>query len=122
MNKGWKITFYISTIILSLGMLWGGYLDASQNDLAVAGITALGYPAYFAVIIGLAKILGVIGIWQNKVRFLKSWAYAGFTFDTLGAIISCFVVGFGFMGALPAFISLALTLFSFAAARKLGKV
>lgn len=122
MNKGWKVTFYISTIILSLSMLWGGFLDASQNDLAVAGITSLGYPAYFAVIIGVAKILGVIGIWQNKVRFLKSWAYAGFVFDTLGAAISTLAAGIGAVYAIPALISLVLTVVSFAAARKLGKV
>lgn len=122
MSKGWKITFYISTIILSLSMLWGGYLDASQNEMAVLGITSLGYPAYFAVIIGVAKILGVIGIWQGKVRWLRSWAYAGFTFDTLGAVISTLVAGFSIVFALPALISLVIVLISFAAARKLGRV
>ncbi len=122
MNKSWKITFYISTIILSLSMLWGGFLDASQNELAVAGITSLGYPAYFAVIIGVAKILGVIGIWQNKVRFLRSWAYAGFTFDTLGATISTLLAGFSIAFAIPAIISLVIAILSFTAARKLGRV
>lgn len=122
MSKGWKVTFYISTVLLSLFMLWGGFLDASQNELAVAGIVSLGYPAYFAIIIGVAKILGVIGIWQNKVRFLKSWAYAGFVFDTLGAVISTLASGFGIMFALPALIALVIVLVSFAAARKLGRV
>lgn len=122
MSKGWKIAFYISTIIVSLSMLWGGYLDASQNELAVAGIVSLGYPAYFAVIIGVAKVLGVIGIWQNKVRWLKSWAYAGFVFDTLGATVSTLAAGFALALAIPALISLILVLVSFAAAKKLGKV
>ncbi len=120
--KGWKITFYISTIILSLSMLWGGFLDASQNELAVAGIVSLGYPAYFAVIIGVAKILGVIGIWQRKVRWLRSWAYAGFVFDTLGATISTLAAGLALSLAVPAIISLVVVLVSFVAARKLGKV
>jgi hypothetical protein len=122
MSKGWKITFYISTIILSLSMLWGGFLDGSQNELAVAGITSLGYPAYFAVIIGVAKILGVIGIWQNKVKFLRSWAYAGFTFDTLGAFISTLASGIAFMYAVPALISLVIVLISFASAKKMGRI
>lgn len=122
MSKGWKITFYVSTIVLSLSMLWGGYLDASKNELAVAGITSLGYPAYFAVIIGVAKILGVIGIWQNNVRFLRSFAYAGFVFDTLGATISTLVAGFSIMFAIPAIISLVIVIISFTAARKLGRV
>lgn len=122
MNKGWKITYYISTTILVLSMLWGGYLDASQNELAVAGITSLGYPAYFAVIIGVAKILGVIGILQNKVRFLRSFAYAGFTFDTLGAVVSTLLAGMAFMYAVPALISLVIVIVSFMAARKTGRV
>lgn len=122
MNKGWKITYYVSTTILVLSMLWGGYLDASQNELAVAGITSLGYPAYFAIIIGVAKILGVIGILQNKVRFLRSFAYAGFIFDTLGAFVSTLLAGMAIMYAVPALISLVIVLVSFMAARKLGKV
>lgn len=122
MSKSWKITFYISTILLTLFMLWGGFLDASQNPLAVAGITSLGYPAYFASIIGVAKILGVIGIWQGKVRFLRSWAYAGFTFDTLGAIISTLVAGMSAVYVIPAFISLVIVLVSFAASRKMGRL
>ena len=122
MNKGWKITYYVSTTILVLSMLWGGYLDASQNELAVAGITSLGYPAYFAVIIGVAKILGVMGILQNKVRFLRSFAYAGFTFDTLGAVVSTLLAGMAFMYAVPALISLVIVIVSFMAARKTGRV
>ncbi len=122
MSKGWKITFYISTILLSLSMLWGGFLDASKNELAVAGIVSLGYPVYFAVIIGVAKILGVVGIWQNKVKWLKSWAYAGFVFDTLGATISTHAAGFPIMLAFPAILSLIIVLISFASARKLGRV
>lgn len=122
MSKGWKITFYISTIILSLSMLWGGYLDASKNEMALAGITSLGYPVYFAVIIGVAKILGVVGIWQNKIKWLKSWAYAGFAFDTLGATISTLAAGFAIVFAIPAIISFIIVLVSFASARKLGKV
>lgn len=120
--KGWKVTFYISTVLLTLSMLWGGYLDATKDEMAVAGIVALGYPVYFAVIIGVAKILGVIGIWQNKVRWLKSWAYAGFVFDTLGATISTVAAGFALSLAVPAIISLVIVLISFTAARKLGKV
>ena len=103
-------------------MLWGGFLDASMNPMAVAGIEFLGYPAYFAVIIGVAKILGVIGILQNKVRFLRSWAYAGFVFDTLGATISTFAIGAAFMMAIPSIISLIIVLVSFAAARKINRL
>ena len=122
MSKITKITFYASTAILCLSMLWGGFLDASKNEMAVSGITYLGYPVYFAVIIGVAKILGVIGILQNKSRLLKSWAYAGFVFDTLGAAVSTFAAGLPFVVALPALIAFVVVMASFVSARKLGKV
>lgn len=120
--KTWKIIFYISTLILSFGMLWGGYLDATQNEMAVAGITFLGYPSYFATIIGVAKILGVIGIWQGKIIFLRNWAYAGFVFDTLGAIASTLAIDAPFVMILPALLAFVLVIASFISARKLGRV
>ncbi len=103
-------------------MLWGGFLEASGDPMAVAGITSLGYPAYFATMLGIAKLLGVIGIWQNKVRFLKSWAYAGFTFDTLFATISILASGLAFSFALVPVVGMIIVIVSFTAAKKLSKV
>jgi hypothetical protein len=49
---------------------------------------ALGYPIYLMTILGAAKVLGVIALLIPGQPILKEWAYAGFTFDMLGASAS----------------------------------
>ncbi len=119
-SKAWKIAFYISTGLISASMLFGGYVDFTKNPGAIEMMTHLGYPVYFAMIIGAAKILGVIGLWQTKVPFLREWAYAGFFFDLIGALISHSAVGDGAALYAPALINLMILLVSYIAFRKLG--
>jgi uncharacterized membrane protein len=53
----------------------------------------LHYPDYFAPFIGVAKILGSIALLVPGNRKLKEWAYAGFTFDLIGATYSALAIG-----------------------------
>jgi hypothetical protein len=57
-----------------------GSIDLITNDL--------GYPQYIIPFLGLAKILGVIGILVPVPPRLREWAYAGLFFDFTGAIYS----------------------------------
>lgn len=91
--KNTKIVYYISTGILSLVMLAGAYGELSFQDTATDMFVHLGYPLYLLYILGVAKILGVIGIWQNKIPTLREWAYAGFFIDLIGALSSHLFVG-----------------------------
>jgi hypothetical protein len=118
-TKAWKITYYVLTALLTLLMLPGGYFDLIQAPDAVAIFAHLGYPAYLSTILGAAKILGVIGIWQPKWPMLREWAYAGFFFDTFGALLSQFAVGDEpAMYGLTA-IAVVLVLASYASMRKI---
>jgi hypothetical protein len=65
-----------------------------------ATITGLGYPVYFMKILAVAKLLGIAAILYGGVPVLKEWAYAGFTFDTLGAAASHLASGDGLVVAL----------------------
>ncbi len=91
--KKTKILFYIFTGIFSLAMLGGAFAELTFSETAVAQFIHLGYPLYLLYILGIAKILGVIGIWQNKIETLREWAYAGFFIDILGALASHIFVG-----------------------------
>ena len=53
----------------------------------------LGYPAYFAVLLGVWKVLGGLAILAPRLPRLKEWAYAGMFFDLSGAAISHGSVG-----------------------------
>ncbi len=55
---------------------------------AIEFITKLGYPAYFAMFIGIARILGAAGILIPGYPRITEWAYAGIAFDLIGATYS----------------------------------
>jgi hypothetical protein len=53
----------------------------------VAILQRLGYPAYLAVLPGICKLLAITALLYPRTRFLREWAYAGLTFDLLGALV-----------------------------------
>jgi hypothetical protein len=88
-QKTIKINYWIFTTLFALFMLFSGvssFMPPTEQGLAVMAL--LGYPLYLNFILGTAKILGVVAILQNKFKTIKEWAYAGFTFDMLGAASS----------------------------------
>jgi uncharacterized membrane protein len=93
MTKTNKLIYWISTALLSFGMLGSGISQVlhvkEMNEL----ITHVGYPLYFMYIIGVWKILGVIAILVPKFKLVKEWAYAGFFFLMTGALVSHLFMG-----------------------------
>ena len=84
MNKK-QISYWAVTALFCLAMGISGILNLIRFEGMQDAITGLGYPAYLMSILGVAKILGVIVLLIPKMPLLKEWAYAGFTFDMLGA-------------------------------------
>ena len=74
-------------------MVGGGVSDLLKIDQMKEVMDTLGYPAYLMTILGVAKLLGAVAILVPRFARLKEWAYAGFTFDLLGASISHAAVG-----------------------------
>src|SRR5690348_14984349 len=60
----------------------------ARNAHFASEMARLGYPAYFLTILGVLKILGALVILLPGLKRLKEWAYAGLTFDVLGAVLS----------------------------------
>lgn len=93
MEKRNKIIYWVSTGLLSVGMLGSGISQIlhvkEMNEL----IAHVGYPMYFMYIIGVWKVLGVIAILLPKLKLVKEWAYAGFFFLMTGALISHLAMG-----------------------------
>ncbi len=72
----------------------------------------LGYPDYFLVLLGVAKVLGVIAILAPVPRVLREWAYAGFTFNVVSAFVSLLAIGTPLHDAWFPIVALALILLS----------
>src|SRR5262245_32042689 len=77
----------------ALFFMMSGGIAMLFTSINIAGIVHLGYPAYLCRILGAAKILGGLAILQDRNRTLKEWAYAGYTFELLGAVLSHAIVG-----------------------------
>ncbi len=90
-----KIIYWILTILLMLPAAGGGIVELFTNgpESVAQTLVALGYPLYLMKILGFAKILGGVAILTGRAPKLKEWAYAGFTFDFLGATASHLLVG-----------------------------
>ncbi len=87
-----KITYWITTGLLTLLMLFSaGMYFANYEEVKIV-FTHLGYPSYIVYPLAIAKILGLIAIWTNKSKWLKEWAYAGFFFDLVLALFAHLMV------------------------------
>lgn len=90
--KKTKIIFWITTGLI---FLFEGVMPAltSQSEMSIQGFTHLGYPVYFVGVLTVFKVLGSLALIIPKVPArVKEWAYAGFMFDFLCALISLIIV------------------------------
>ncbi|QEC74499.1 DoxX family protein [Mucilaginibacter ginsenosidivorax] len=102
-----KITYWILTALLAMAMAGDGFGGVTRQQAGIDVLKHLGYPIYFMVIMGTAKLLGVIAILQNKYKAVKEWAFAGFSFTFFGAIASRAFVGDSTGELIPPIVMLA---------------
>jgi uncharacterized membrane protein YphA (DoxX/SURF4 family) len=87
-SKRKTVGYWATTGLIAAVLLFGGAIDVAHPPSAVAFLAHLGYPAYFATLIGAWKVLGGIALLAPRLPRLKEWAYAGVFFDLTGAAIS----------------------------------
>ena len=84
-----KIIYLVTTLIIAFVFFIGGIADILQPADAVEVIRSLGYPIYLMPFLGVLKIAGAIALLVKVKQFpIREWAYAGITFDLLGACYS----------------------------------
>ncbi|EOR93349.1 hypothetical protein ADIARSV_3428 [Arcticibacter svalbardensis MN12-7] len=97
-----EIIYWVATILI---VLFEGVMPAifGGSEQAKSGISHLGYPDYFRVLLNCFKVAGatilLLPVFKGRI---KEWAYAGFTFDFIFASVSHAVIdGFGMMAFFP---------------------
>jgi uncharacterized membrane protein YphA (DoxX/SURF4 family) len=85
--KATKITYWITTAIVALMMLYSASAYLTQPAMAAA-FKHLGYPDYFRVELAITKIIGAILLLAPLAARVKEWAYAGFTIVFISAFIA----------------------------------
>ena len=88
-----NLIYWIFTILLVVSMLFsaiGGFMPTPEGN---AMMKHIGFGPHVLPLLSVLKILGSIALLVPGFARLKEWAYAGFTFDLLGAVYSFIAVG-----------------------------
>jgi uncharacterized membrane protein YphA (DoxX/SURF4 family) len=87
-TKVTKVVYLGSTGLAALALGATGVADLLRAPAIMEALAHLGYPVYFATILGSWEILGAMAIVAPNLSRLKEWAYAGMFFTLSGAAMS----------------------------------
>ena len=90
-----KIAYWVSTGLVAVMSLLAAFAYLSGSLQAVEGFARAGYPQQLRIILGIAKPLGAIALLVPGMPKLKEWAYAGFTFAWICAVIAHYLANDG---------------------------
>lgn len=118
MKKAVNVLYWVFMVWLSFSYLFAAYTELTRWQQGIDLMIHLGYPIYLLTILGVAKFLAVVGIWQKFSPTLREWAFAGITINLVGAIVSHITVGDGFGGSFPALLNLIIAAVAYWALKK----
>lgn len=120
MKKTDKVLYWSATSIVALMGFTAGILYFI-NPLVAKEIENLGFPDYFRIELGAAKLIGatilIVPLFSNRI---KEWAYAGFTIVFISAIIAHISIE-GFSAVINPVVSLSLLAISYLYFNKINK-
>jgi hypothetical protein len=82
------VAYWSVTAIVVSECVAGGAADLFRLAPFYPAMIALGYPAYLATILGIAKLLAAPVLLVPRLPRLKEWAYAGIVINMVGAVAS----------------------------------
>lgn len=87
------IVFWTATCAVLYEMSAGSVWNLLTIEFVEAQLGHLGYPQYFAYILGVAHVAAAVVIAAPGFALLKEWAYAGAFFLWSGAVVSHWTLG-----------------------------
>lgn len=117
--KSTKITYYVTTGIISAMMLFIAFETLTKPEVK-ASMAHLGFPDYFRIQIGIAKLIGAVLIWL-PVRLLKESVYIGFAIMFVSASIAHYAVGDPADKVIAGLVFLAILIVSYITNAKIQK-
>jgi uncharacterized membrane protein YphA (DoxX/SURF4 family) len=103
-----NVTYWVSTGMLAALSLFAAFSYLSGSPQAVQGFAHVGYPQQLRIILGIAKLLGAITLVVPGLPKLKEWAYAGFTFAWVSAVVAHYLAKDGPKAFMPLILLLFL--------------
>jgi len=117
---GRKVAYWASTGVIAALMCFAGFTYLSGGPQVVQGFARVGYPQQLRIISGIAKPLSAIALIVPGFVKLKEWAYAGFTFAWICAVVAHYSIGQKVEAIFP--VVLLLLLFVSYATRRADRV
>jgi DoxX-like family len=83
-----RIAYWATTGFAAIALSAVGAAEVLRVPVIMDGLAHLGYPAYFATILGTWLLFGSAAIMAPGLSRVKEWAYAGMFFTLTGAALS----------------------------------
>ena len=91
-----KIVYWITTVAMCAIMLYSAQMYFFNTEMVKGFFKNFNYPSYIVIPLAIAKVMGVLAILTNKLKWVKEWAYAGFFFDLVLATAAHYYAGHPF--------------------------
>lgn len=114
-----KVAYWILTGLLIAMMLMSAVTSFFPNPDGEAMMKMIGYPYNILKMLAVLKILGCIALLVPGFPRIKEWAYAGFTFDLIGAAYAFLAIGTPVSGVWFMLVGLLLVFGSYFCCHKL---
>ncbi len=86
-----KLIFWTGISLLAGWFGTSGLLEITKNPIVWNYTIKMGYPPFFIVTLGIAKLLGVLVLLiPNKLTWLKEWVFAALFIDVIFAGVSVY--------------------------------
>ena len=83
-----KVMYWVSTGLVAALSLVAAFTYLAGVPQAVEGFAHVGYPQQLRVLLGIAKLLGVVALVVPGFPTVKEWVYASFTFAWIAAFVA----------------------------------
>jgi DoxX-like family len=96
-----SIAYWATTALVGAVTLSAAYTYLTAAPEALENFRHVGYPQQLRVLLGIGKLAGAIVLLLPRLPALKEWAYAGFTFMWVAAVVAHYLAGDGALSLLP---------------------
>ena len=95
------IVYWVATLFVALILAVSGLLALTHAPRMMVALAHLGYPQYFATLLGTGKLIGVVVLLVPGIPKLKEWAYVASGITVLSGAYSHLLSGDGLMALDP---------------------
>jgi hypothetical protein len=95
LSRNVLVAYWVFTLLVALSTLGSGVMAILHLRPFYRILLHLGYPRYFATLLGVWTVLGAVALLAPRHPLLKEWAYAGMFIQFSSAGISHLAAGDG---------------------------